>query len=1603
MTKAKPAERRAPVVTWDAPNANRALADRVLLDRALLDRALAVAAGAGAAHLTDVASWHAHVPFVHALIELMRPGLVVELGVHRGDSLLSMAEALRGQNQPGRVIGIDSWRGDDHAGHYDGTAVLQDLMERAAGFGPRVTLLRTTFDAAVAGFADGSIDLLHIDGLHTYDAVRADFDTWRPKLSARGVVMLHDIAVTDGDFGVHRLWAEIRGLGPAHGFGYGNGLGVLALGDEVPAEVCALLQALSAAPGADRMFAALGEAMEGRSLRRILSERLARLQADLEAERHRARDEIARLGGEIAAEREQAGAEIARLGREQAAERGGAVAERARLAEDLREARLLVQTEQARLERELADNRHLAGAEIARLTATLDSGRQAAAAEITRLNDALAEARQAAGAEVTRLTAALAVAEALAAADRQAVAELRAEERRLQDLLAGDREKAGAEIGRLEREQAEARAQAAAERERLTDDLRAARQQVQADRAALEGELADSQRQAGEEIARLAAALDGAERQAEAERQAAEAEAARLAAALDDSRRAGVAEAERLGDALAAARQEALAEAERLSDALAEARQEALAEAERLGDALAAARQEALAEAERLSDALAEARQEAVAEAARLGGALAEAEALVAAERQAAGALAAEEGRLQELIAGERAQAGAEIARLNALVDSDRQAGGAEIERLNREIAGLQRAHFAALDAARLKRRAMRGFKKVAFPAFRALPLPARAKSRLRLAIVQRWGEALQIVPPKTPALATQTQLALRQLSGRYLDLARASTGVPANLPPRSVSIIVPVYNQIEYTLRCIEAIRRNTGDIAHEIIIVDDGSTDMTEIMLSPRSDITYLRNAENLGFIGSCNAGLARAGMEYVCFLNNDTEVTPRWLSALVDTFEMHPGAGLAGAQLIYPDGRLQEAGGIVWDDFSGWNWGRLQDPVDPHFTYARHADYCSGAAVLLPRALARAIGGFDPEFTPAYGEDSDMAFRLRAMGLSTIYQPLSRVVHYEGVTSGTDTTKGVKAYQVVNAEKLKARWAHVLPQQGPNGVNPDAAVERGKLGRILVIDQITPEPDKDAGSITALELMLALRDLGYKVVFVPCSNFAYIPDYTDLLNGLGIESVLGPWTSSLDEHLRRVGDTYAAAVIFRVNTATAHLETVRRLAPSARVIFHNSDLHFLREERARQVDNPNVAERNSSSEVTRRAELAIIGQSDVTVVHSHYEAELLAEFVPGVPVVVFPWVYEQRGAGKPWAERRDIVFLGGYRHYPNVDAVLHYARDIAPLVDQHLHGAVFRAIGSNPTPEMQALAGPRLAIEGFVEDLEPVLASARVMLVPLRYGAGLKGKIVTAMAHGLPIVTTSVGAEGMGLTDGQDVLIADTPEAMTEAIVRLYTNADLWRRLSRAGLEFVARTTSRAAGLRITRSILDHCGLPGLPGAPVAAGAADATYRSAAGTPAALLDAAALADAARRVLGLAAGADLALVLPGAAAAGRLTNTDAPGLRLMTLADLPGRDRAVPMALVVDEFDAAGLAAALAAAGAELQRPGWTLLFLPPRLEATRLGHSLRHSLSGVALAEAEARRPAHLAHAGAVEAACGRAPRWVADCGVLGFAALPFALPG
>lgn len=639
-----------------------------------------------------------------------------------------------------------------------------------------------------------------------------------------------------------------------------------------------------------------------------------------------------------------------------------------------------------------------------------------------------------------------------------------------------------------------------------------------------------------------------------------------------------------------------------------------------------------------------------------------------------------------------------------------------------------------------------------------------------------------------------------------------------------TVSVVIPVYGKLEYTLRCLVSITRCHESTPLEIIVVDDCSPDATERALSRCPGIRYVRNETNVGFIDTSNRGATLARGRYVHFLNNDTVVLPGWLDRLVETLEQVPEAGLVGSRLIYPDLSLQEAGGIVWRDASATNWGNGRDPFNPTYGYLRDVDYASAASVLLPAALFREVGGFDPRYRPAYYEDTDLAFKIRAAGRRVLYQPASRVIHHEGATAGTDVTVGPKKHQVTNRETFRAKWQASLSSHGHYGETGPAELDRFSRRSVLVLDSSTPRPDESSGAVDQWNLLRVLRSLRCRVTFLPVVRLppqVAMPDvlgpdgrYTEALEREGVECLYAPYEPSVARLLRERGRDFDVVILTRARVADRFLDDVRRHCPRAKVVFNTTDLSFLREEREARHRGSRLLELKARD--TRRRELRAVRASDVTIVLSTVEAEILAKEVPGARVRILPLIREVPGRSAPLAGREGVLFVGGFRHRPNVDAVEFLVGDVWPRVRRLRPGLALHIAGSATPPDIYAMAADDVTVHGFVPDLSAMLARVRLTVAPLRFGAGLKGKVAESLGHGVPCVATAVAVEGSGLRDGEEVLVADAPEAIAAAILRLHDDAALWERLSLAGVEHARRAYSIDAITRRVAAIFTELGI-------------------------------------------------------------------------------------------------------------------------------------------------------------------------------------------
>ncbi|WP_051988194.1 class I SAM-dependent methyltransferase [Bosea sp. UNC402CLCol] len=968
--------------------------------------------------VTDVPSWQSHIPFAFFLIGALKPAALVELGTHKADSYSAFCQAVKSLRLPTRCFAVDTWQGDEHAGNYDDAIYKEVSSYNQEHFAAFSTLVRARFEDAVTQFADGSIDLLHIDGLHTYEAVRNDFETWRSKLSKRAVVLFHDTQVREGDFGVWKYWAELSAEYPTQEFRHGHGLGVLAYGAEMAEGMKSFFDAdESAWSDIELFFERLGLACSGRGTELMLNGAIARLQQ-----------------------------------------------------------------------------------------------------EYDHLFDV-----------VTQQTAAMT--------------------------------KQNAEIG---------------------------------DFIALRGRLWDEAR-----------------------------------------------------------------------------------------------------------------------------GAAAEADLL----RQEIDAVRKRNSRLEVLT-----------------------------ESLSWRIT-------LPLRVARRGEQRLRGL----------------AKSRLG-----------------------QLRTALANRSSRRIG----SFTVPES-PDPAVSVIIATYGNLDMTLDCLRSIVRTAPASAIEVLVVDDAYPKKEEMgRLGQIPGVRFIRNETNLGFLRTCNHAASLARGRYIYLLNNDTLLAPDAIDALVRLLDARPDIGMAGSKLVYPNGKLQEAGGIIWSDASGWNYGRGEDPNLPQFNYLREVDYCSGASLMIRRDLFTELGGFDEYFLPAYYEDVDLAFRVRQKGLKVFYEPRSVVAHLEGMSHGTDTASGGKAHQVVNRERMRERWAEVLDRDHfKHSRLLQRARDHGRRRKaILVIDHYTPEPDRDAGSRSVMGIMESLVDAGWSVKFWP-HNRSHDPFYASALEHAGIEVLDGRCPHDFDSWMRSNGPHLDHVMAVRPEIAADVIPQLMRRTTAVRS-YYGVDLHYMRMrmQASQSGDNQLAAD----ADLMEHLERSVWRNFDVVIYPSEEEAVTVRKAAPQVLARgIVPFYFAPSSPRSAAPKERDLLFVAGFAHTPNVDAAQFLVTEIVPRLEQLVGPIKVTLAGSNPTEAVKALRGERVEVTGYISDerLAELYDSHRAAVVPLRFGAGVKGKVIEALSRGLPLVTTSVGAQGIiGLE--QVVTVCDSATDLAAALSVLMSDDEAWLARSHGQMAFAQQFYSRAA---------------------------------------------------------------------------------------------------------------------------------------------------------------------------------------------------------
>ena len=575
-----------------------------------------------------------------------------------------------------------------------------------------------------------------------------------------------------------------------------------------------------------------------------------------------------------------------------------------------------------------------------------------------------------------------------------------------------------------------------------------------------------------------------------------------------------------------------------------------------------------------------------------------------------------------------------------------------------------------------------------------------------------------------------------------------------ATSPRPAVSVLMTVFGRIDTAIEALQCLATNT-DVPFEVVIIDNASPEGGgDVLAAAVSGATLIRNDENLGFGGGNNQAALAARGEVLCLLNSDALVGPGWLPPLLETLAL-PATGAVVPTFLNPDGTLQEAGSVLYADGLTRPIGGGADPNDPAYRFRRVVDYGSAACMVLRRSTFAALGGFDPCYHPAYYEDVEMALALRAAGLVVRYEPRSRITHLQGSGSNPQA----HALSAAHRKVLRGRWGPALALQATQRVREIAPRDSNQSERLLIVDDRIPNIDHGSGDPRMARFLQTLSD-GWPDLHVTflARDSAGATEYAPIFLDWGIEVVWG--VDDWSQWFRDRAGHYTATIISRPSNFHAAARLIDTTQPLAFRVIDAESLDSLRLERQLDVA-PEIARDAIRSKLVdvRAAELAAFRWADAITSVSDDVSELARAIAPRTPGIVLGHSVEVAERVAEFSDRDGVAFFGGFMAGPggpNEDAALVTAHELLPMIDALIEPPHLRILGADPTPAVVELASDRIEVLGRVADPRTWLDQAKVHIAPIRFGAGLKLRFVETMAAGLPFVTTSIGAEGLGLDD-------------------------------------------------------------------------------------------------------------------------------------------------------------------------------------------------------------------------------------------------------
>ncbi|WP_321912951.1 class I SAM-dependent methyltransferase [Paraburkholderia sp. J11-2] len=629
------------------------------------------------------------------------------------------------------------------------------------------------------------------------------------------------------------------------------------------------------------------------------------------------------------------------------------------------------------------------------------------------------------------------------------------------------------------------------------------------------------------------------------------------------------------------------------------------------------------------------------------------------------------------------------------------------------------------------------------------------------------------------------------------------------------VSILLVFYNSAELSYACLASIAEvlNGSPVRAEVIILDNGSTDATSRLLDRIEGATIIRSRENLHFLKGANRAAKEARGKYLLFLNNDALLLPGSLEAAFSLCESSGDIGAVGGRIILPNGSLQEAGSVVWNNGACTGYGRGAAPDAPEFMYRRDVDYCSGAFLMTPRAVFEELKAFDESYAPAYYEETDFCLRLWESGLRVVYDPEVVILHYEFGSSSSSE----QALQLQQRNHAIFRERHAAWLANQKAVELErilwARHARNDKRRLLYIEDRVPHEYLGSGYPRSRELMCALERVGAQITLFPMFEHEETWSAIRQTIPVSVEVMRGHSAKDLPQFLRDRLGYYDAIVVCRPHNMEAFLKVTNgghaKWTGDAAIIYDAESLFASRTLLERKLNGEIVSAVEAQKMISDEIALTKPAKAVISV----SEAEKRQFEMQGVgSVYVLGHSVEPFATPRQFDQRTDFLFVGGIHddRSPNADSLRWFVEKIWPCVLEKLGPATkLHIVGHNRASSILALKSSTVHLVGKVDDLSPWYDRARVVIAPTRIAAGIPSKAHTAAAHGVPMVTTRLIAEQLGWDSGVHLLAEDDEKAYADACCRLYTDQALWESVRTNAL---ARVASDCSPERFTQTAGD-----------------------------------------------------------------------------------------------------------------------------------------------------------------------------------------------